>query len=137
MSRRTMQRFYDELVNEGHLDVADEIMSSELVDHESATGEPEGVEDIKDFFAGLRHAFPDLRATIEDLLEADDKCVARVRYVGTHKREFWGLPPTGKRIDIESIDIVRFDGGKVVEHWGVTDRLRMMEQLGVVPPPPA
>jgi predicted ester cyclase len=71
---------------------------------------------------------------VEDLIAGGDKTVARVRVTGTHQGEFMGVPPTGTGVDVELIDIMRFDGaGLVCEHWGVADMLSLMQQLGVVP----
>nr|WP_244247068.1 ester cyclase [Nocardioides euryhalodurans] len=71
---------------------------------------------------------------VEDLLGARDKTVARVRVTGTHQGAFMGIPPTGATVDVQLIDIMRFDGaGQVCERWGVADLLAMMQQLGVVP----
>jgi predicted ester cyclase len=77
--------------------------------------------------------------TVEDLIANGDKAVARVTVTGTHKGEFIGVPPTGTRVDVQLIDIMRFDGaGLVCEHWGVADMLSLLQQLGVVPAgPPA
>jgi predicted ester cyclase len=73
----------------------------------------------------------------EDILVSDDKVVARTRATGTHEGDFMGMPPTGKRIDVQLVDIVRFgDDGLGHEHWGVFDALRMMQQLGAVPEGP-
>jgi predicted ester cyclase len=81
-----------------------------------------------------RAAFPDLRMDAEDVLASGDKTVARVRATGTHRGELMGIPPTGKRVDVELIDIMQFDdAGSVSEHWGVIDTMSMMQQLGVVP----
>ena len=76
---------------------------------------------------------------VEDLLASGDKTVARVRATATHQGEFMGVPPAGKRVDMELIDIMGFDdAGLVCEHWGVADMLALMQQLGVVPSgPPA
>ena len=84
-------------------------------------------------------AFPDWRMTVEDLIAGEDKTVARLTATGTHKGEFMGVPPTGRHVDVQLIDIMRFDGaGLVCEHWGVADMLSLMQQLGVVPAgPPA
>jgi predicted ester cyclase len=82
----------------------------------------------------LLSAFPDLRMDVEDLIVEGDKAVARVRATATHDGEFMGVPPTGKRVGIQLIDIMRFDGdGLACEHWGVADMLSLMQQLGVVP----
>ena len=84
-------------------------------------------------------AFPDLRMSAEDVLPSGDKVVARARATGTHEGEFMGMPATGKRIDVQLVDIIRFsDDGLAREHWGVFDAMTMMQQLGAIPEgPPA
>ena len=84
-------------------------------------------------------AFPDWRMTVEDLIAGGDKTVARVTITGTHKSEFMGVPSAGTQVEVQLIDIMRFDdAGLVCEHWGVADMLSLMQQLGVVPAgPPA
>jgi predicted ester cyclase len=89
---------------------------------------------VLDLFRAMRTSFPDFRMNVEDLIADGDKTVARVRVTGTHQGEFMGVPPTGTSVDMELIDIMRFDGaGLVCEHWGVADMLSLMQQLGVVP----
>ena len=133
----TMQKFF-ERVNAGDLDGFIDLVADDFVEHEPIQGPPTK-EGVKQFFQAYMAAFPDLRMDVEDVLESGDKAVARVRITGTHESEFLGVPPTGRRIDVQGIDIVRFgDDGRAVEHWGVTDAMTMMQQLGVVPEgPPA
>ncbi len=69
------------------------------------------------------------------MIAEGDKVVVRGTWSGTHKGEFMGIAPTGKSVSFGVIDIVRIAGGKVVEHWGQMDNLRMMQQLGVIPAP--
>ena len=72
------------------------------------------------------------------LIASENKTVARVKVTAKHQGEFMGVPPTDARVEIQLIDIMRFDdGGLVCEHWGVTDMLSLMQQLGVVPAGPA
>ncbi len=73
--------------------------------------------------------------TIEDITAEGDKVWARLTARGTHRGPFMGLPPTGRPIEIDVIDICRFEGGQLVEHWGVPDRFGMLEQLGLLPGP--
>ena len=84
-------------------------------------------------------AFPDLRMDPVDVLPSGDKVVARVKATGTNTGELMGMPATGKSVDVQLIDIMRFgDDGLVHEHWGVFDAMAMMQQLGVIPAgPPA
>jgi hypothetical protein len=84
-----------------------------------------------------RAAFPDLRMEPVDVLASGDKVVARVRATGTHNGEFLGMPATGRSVDVQLIDIIRFgDDGLAHEHWGVVDALMMMQQLGAIPDAP-
>jgi len=94
---------------------------------------------VKAFFRMYIAAFPDLRMDAEDVLTSGDKVVARSRATGTHQGEFMGIPATGKAVDVQLIDIIRFgDDGLAYEHWGVFDTMTMMQQLGAVPEgPPA
>lgn len=82
-------------------------------------------------------AFPDLRMDAEDVLPSGDKVVARVGATGTHRGELMGMPATGKAIDVQFVDIIRFgDDGLAHEHWGVFDTMTMTQQLGAVPEGP-
>jgi predicted ester cyclase len=75
-----------------------------------------------------------MRMDVEDLMADGDKTVARVRATATHDGEFMGIAPTGERVAMQLIDIMRFDDdGLVCEHWGVADMLSLMQQLGAVP----
>ena len=92
-----------------------------------------GAQALKEVWARLLRAFPDLHITIEDLIEEGDKVVSRNTVTGTHQGEYMGLPPTGKSVTYNEIFIVRFAGGRVAETWGVVDVLSQMRQLGVIP----
>jgi steroid delta-isomerase-like uncharacterized protein len=129
----SMRQFYDH-VNTGDIEGFLALISDDLVEHEEAPGFPPTKEGVSQFFTMLLAAFPDLRMEPEDIIASGDKAVARIRMTGTHQGEFMGIPATGKSMDIQGVDIVRFgDGGLCVEHWGVTDTMKMMQQLGVVP----
>ena len=110
------------------------INADDFVEHEQAPGLEPNKEGVKAFFRMYLDAFPDLRMEPEDILQDGDKVAIRARVTGTHKGDFMGIPPTGKSIDFQIVDIVRFgDDGRGHEHWGVSDALTMMQQLGVVP----
>ncbi len=132
-NKALMRRFYDEVVNGGNLNAIDELASPDFVDHEAFPGLATGREGVKQFFSLLRTGFPDLRMNVDDLIAERDKVVARATMTGTHQGEFAGIAATGKRVNVPTIDIVRFAAGKLAEHWGVTDTASMMEQLGALP----
>lgn len=126
-------RYMDELANRGNMAAADELVAADVVEHEEPPpGTPPGREGVKHFFTMLRSAFPDIRITVEDQVAEGDKVVSRVVCRGTHRGEFMGLPPTGRQVEYEAIDIVRIIDGQIVEHWGVTDIYGLLRQLGVL-----
>ncbi|MGA2514444.1 MAG: ester cyclase [Candidatus Limnocylindrales bacterium] len=134
----TARRLYD-LINAGDIDGFADHLTDDFVEHEETPGLAPTKAGVKDFFRMQLAAFPDLRLRVEDVVANGHKAVARVRYTGTHQGAFMGMPATGKSVDVQLIDIFRFDDrGRVQEHWGVLDALSMMQQLGVVPAgPPA
>jgi len=135
-NKEVFRQMVDEVFNQGNISMVDELVAPDFVEHEELPpGIPEGIEGVKVLTSQLRKAFPDFKAEIEDLIAEGDRVVVRMNWTGTQQDEFMGIPPTGKSISIEVIDIVRFAGGKFVEHWGVMDNMGMMQQLGVVPAP--
>jgi steroid delta-isomerase-like uncharacterized protein len=88
---------------------------------------------IKEVFARLQQAFPDLHVQIEDLIEEGDKVVSRNTVTGTQRGEYMGIPPSGKPITYDEIFIMRFEDGRIAETWGVVDVLSQLRQLGAVP----
>jgi steroid delta-isomerase-like uncharacterized protein len=137
-NKAMFRRLMDEVVNKGNLDIIDELVAADVVEHEELLpGLPQNREGVKQFFAILRSAFPDIKATIEDVIAEGDKVVARGTMSGTHQGEFMGIPATGKKVSFGAIDILRITNGKFVEHWGLTDSMAMMQQLGVIPGPGA
>ncbi len=129
------RRIIEEGFNQGNLAVADEVLSPHIAEHQAGMGA--GPEGLKGAITYLRSVFPDFRLTIEDTVTAGDTIWVRMRARGTQQGPHLGLPPTGKPIDIYVIDICRFEGGKMVEHWGVPDRLALLEQLGFLRRPQA
>ncbi len=128
-----MRRLYD-LINAGDIGGFDQVVADDFVEHEETPGLAPTKDGVKEFFTMYIAAFPDLRFEVEDILSSGDKVVARARATGTHEGAFMDMPATGKRIDVQLIDIVRFgEDGLAREHWGVFDALTMMQQLGVVP----
>jgi steroid delta-isomerase-like uncharacterized protein len=133
----TMRRCYD-LINDGDIDAFGEYLAEDFVEHEQTPGLAPTKEGVLEFFRQYRAAFPDLRFAPEDFIASGDKVVVRVRATGTNTGDFMGMPATGKSIDVDLIDIVRFDDdGLGHEHWGIADVMTMMQQLGVVPVPEA
>jgi steroid delta-isomerase-like uncharacterized protein len=129
----TLQRAY-ELISAGDVDGFGQLLAEDFVDHEETPGLAPTKDGVLQFFRMYVAAFPGLRMDPEDIIASGDKVVARVRVTGVHEGEFMGMPATGKSIDVQAIDIIRFGSdGLAHEHWGVFDVMTMMQQLGAVP----
>jgi steroid delta-isomerase-like uncharacterized protein len=131
-----IQRFYDEMLGEGNLDKLDELVTDDVVEHEQGLpGQPEGKEGVAFFVNTLRGAFSDIKATVDQSLESGDLACAHVTLTGKHTGDWMGVPASDKSFEIESIDIVRIEDGRCAEHWGVTDNMALMVQIGALPEP--
>lgn len=124
-----------EIFNEGNVGLIDELYASDFVNRTTPPGVAPTRDGFKQFARALRTAFPDLHYTIDDSIEAGDKFISRLTASGTMRGDFAGMPATGKRATWTEFHIVRTANGQVVEHWGLTDQLGMMVQLGVIPAP--
>jgi predicted ester cyclase len=131
-NKALVRRFVDEVQSQGNTDVIDEICSPEFVNPSAPPGLPADREGIKIVTAIFRRAFPDSYFTLEDMIAQGDKVATRKTFHGTHEGEFMDIPPTGQRVSMGLIDIVRIADGRVVEHWSMGNNLGMMQQLGVI-----
>lgn len=136
-NKALVARFVDELWNRGNLSAIDEMCAHyyELHDPALPSWEVLGPTGLKQMAAIMRTAFPDFRVDIEDQFGEADRVVTRVRQTGTHKGDFAGLAPTGKRICISAISVERIERGKIAESWGTSDQLGLRQQLGLLPGP--
>ncbi len=112
-----------EIVSTGDFNRAAEIVDPEAPDNELLPGDPPAklIDTFKGTFSEAREAFPDLTVAVEDLMAEGDRVAARVTMRGTHRGEFQGIAPTGKRVEVKAIDMFRISNGKIVEHWGHAD----------------
>jgi steroid delta-isomerase-like uncharacterized protein len=134
-SRAIVRRYLD-VYERGNVDLLDELLSPDYVNHSPATPDlPTGPEGVKAVVSMFRSAMPDLVIVIEDTIAESDKVAVRYTLEGTHEGELFGVPPTGRRLSIKSITVERVSDGRIREHWRITDSLDMMQQLGVIPAP--
>ena len=122
-NKAMVRRVVDEVINEGDMGVLDELCAPGLA------------EEMKRMIASFRSAFPDWREEIVELVAEGDTVAGRFKCSGTHRGEFLGLPPTGKRQEVDEVYFLRVEDGKFVDLWGLEDDLNRMRQLGLVPSP--
>jgi predicted ester cyclase len=134
-NKAQFRRAYEELLNQGNLGIADELVAPDFINHEAPPGRNRGPESMRGVATMLRTAFPDLRFTIEELVAEGDIVAGRLTMSGTHEGPLMGMQPTGRWVRQDHMHFVRFRDGKAVEHWGVRDDVGMMQQMGVMPEP--
>ena len=130
-NKALIRRFYEEVWNRGHLEVADEVFAEDYVRHDlRPTQALPGPAGQKKVAADFRAAFPDLLYTIDLLLADGDLVAVRWTMAATHTGPWGGVPATGKRLRYSGVNIFRLAGGKVVEIWNHRDDLGVAQQLG-------
>jgi predicted ester cyclase len=133
-----VRRLIDEGFSQGRLEVCDELVADAIAEHQDfGPDHAPGAEGVKDVIRSLRDGFSDFRLTIEDLVVAGDTVWTRNVATGTHDGRFAGNEPTGRPIRINVFDVLRVVDGRIVEHWGVPDRLAVLIQIGALRGPRA
>ena len=132
-----IHRWFDEVWNQGREETIDELFASEAIAHGLGEAEAQvrGPAEFKTFWRSLRSALPDMRIRIEDTIAAGDKVAARVVLEGAHRGDGLGVPPTGRRVTVSGVVIVRISGGQIVEGWNSWDQLGLLQQIGAIPTP--
>ena len=114
-------------------DRLDEMYAPDVVWH-NPEGDVRGIEEARQFADRYKTAFPDMSATVEDVIAEGDKVVTRVKLRGTHQGEIEEFgPATGRQVEVEGLSLHRIEGGKIVEEWNSYDNLSLLQQLGLVP----
>lgn len=125
-----MDRWIDQALNRGDLDVVDELAHPNYV-YRNPSEELIGPEAVKALFASYRSAFPDFQVQVNDRVVSSDRMVQAFTITGTHQGEFLGIPPTQRKVRVHGIVMSRFSGGRILEEWEVIDQLALLQQLGV------
>jgi steroid delta-isomerase-like uncharacterized protein len=112
-----------EIVSTGDFGRAAEIVDEDAPDNELLPDDPSAklIDTFIETFSEAREGFPDLSISVEDVMAEGDLVAARVVMRGTHRGEFQGIAPTGKRVEVRAMDMFRVSNGKIVEHWGHAD----------------
>ena len=132
-NKRLARRVVEELFSNGRLELVDELFADDWVGHDVAMPEPSrGRDGVRLVTQGYRGAFPDLKLTVDDQIAEGDRVCSRWTARGTHEGEFFGIAPTGRKIQFETVDVMRVRDGKITEHWGVANLFSLMQQLGAL-----
>jgi len=135
-NKALVSRYVEEMANywrTGDLSFVDGIFDSSFVQHISGLPPNMGREAMKQMFPMFRAGMPDFQMKIEDMVADGDRVAIRISWHGTHKGEIMGINPTGKKASITEMQFFRIANGKIMERWGESDMLGLMQQLGMIP----
>jgi steroid delta-isomerase-like uncharacterized protein len=131
-NKAVIRRFVEEVQNQRRWDVYDELNDPEFVNHSAPAGMTDK-ECSKQYLGAFLDGFPDCTFTVDDMIAEGDQVVTKKTFHGTHTAEFAGIPPKGKEVTLQFVDIMRVRDGRITEHWLSMDQLSFMQQLGVIP----
>ena len=129
---RHLAETYLAMLNKHEPDLVDRFVSEDYRNHNAFVGD--GREANRQFWAAFFAALPDLSATMEDFVTSGDRVVGRFVYRGTHTGELMGIPASGNKVEMRSIDIWRVEDGMFAEHWDELNMMEMFQQMGALPP---
>lgn len=133
-NEEAIKRLYEDVWNRDRPDTAKELVHDEYLIHDRSLAEElRGPELYTTLASETRESFSDLRFAIEDVIAADDTVALRWTMEGTHEGTLYGVDATGRNVELEAIEINRFEDGRLVETWTQSDQLGIMEQIGALP----
>ncbi|MDV9186984.1 ester cyclase [Streptomyces sp. SR27] len=132
-AKAVVRRNTEEVQGGGDFALFDELFADDFLDHTPQPGRTADKAGARELYQVLREAFPDFRPVIHWQSADGDLVTTYKTYHGTHKGEFFGIAPTGRRISFDTVDAMRVRDGKITEHWGVANLFSLMQQLGGLP----
>ncbi len=137
-NKALIHRWFEEVWNRGREETIDELLAPTVIAHGLGDTDVDlhGPAQFKPFVENLRRSFPDIHISIEDTIAEGDKVVVRVRLEGTHRGSELGVPPTGRRVRVAGIVLVRISDGRIIEGWNSWDQLGLLRQIGALPSAP-
>lgn len=132
-NKNIITRYFEEVWNQGKIEVLNELLSPEYINHNPGFESPKpGPDDLKPIVSAMRKGFPNLKYIIDKMVVSNDYVAVYLIMTGTHTSDFFGIAPTGTKIEVYQMQFERIANGKMIEHCRVTDDLTMMRQLGEI-----
>ena len=126
---------FAEAVGTGNYALFDDVVASNSIDHDPAPRQVPGPQGYRALFTEMRRAFPDMKVELDQLVADEDAVAFAYTFTGTHDGPLMGIPATGKKVKIRGMQISKFRDGKMVERWGSSDQLGMLQQIGATVTP--
>jgi hypothetical protein len=124
--RELITRYFDEVWNRGHVEVLDELLDPQYLNHSPGGGTPRpGPADLKPIVQAVRRGIPDVHYEVLDMVMEPGKVAVCTRLTGTHEGDYFGIAPTGRRIDVRQMQIEWIREGRIWQHWRITEDLAL------------
>lgn len=136
-NKQVLRAFLEDVINRGQLERANDLVKEDFIELDPLPGQQQGREGLKAVIAMLRAAFPDMHWVPNEMIAEEDKVVTRFTWTGTHRGVFLGIPPTAKAVEVKGVVIDRLEQGRMADSRILMDTMSLMQQLGVIPGPPA
>ena len=125
-----------EVFNSGNMEGMENYVAENMIEHQpDPMIKTTGLQGLKDAITMYRAAFPDMKFTSLGMVAEGDLVINHINMKGNNTGPMGDMPATNKSMDVNGVDVVRFENGKAVEHWGYWEEMKMMTQLGLMPPP--
>jgi steroid delta-isomerase-like uncharacterized protein len=128
--RALVERLHAELFASRDLATLERFFAPDVISHNMPPGFPAGIEGVRRFFETFQAGFPDVTVRVDEVVVEGDRAVVATTIEGTHTGELLGMAPTGRRVAVTGIDLVRVRDGRIIEHRGLTDTVGLLRQLG-------
>jgi steroid delta-isomerase-like uncharacterized protein len=122
---------FAEAVNTGNYKLFDDVVAPDCVDHDPGPGQVPGPDGYRALFTEMRRAFPDMTVELAELVADEEAIAFAYTFSGTQNGPLMGIAPTGRKVNIRGMQLSKFRDGKMVERWGSSDQLGMLQQIGV------
>jgi predicted ester cyclase len=135
-NKQVVRRVYDEVFGQGKLEVVDEVIAADAVEHTPPSPDfplDDVRRGLKEFVQMMRQGLPDLRLNVEHMVAEGDLVAVNVVIEGTHQGELMGVPPSDAQVSVRGFDLIRVVDGMCTEHWGVQEDLKLLQQIGAMP----
>jgi len=135
-NRQVISAFIEDILKRGNFERAVDLVHENFVELDPFPGQKQGREGLVEIIAHMRTAFPDMHWKVSETVAEGEKVVSRFTWTGTHRDTFLGILATGKPVEVKGVVIDRLESGKMADSRILIDTLGLLQQLGVVPPPP-
>lgn len=136
-NKKFMTHFIEEVINNKNLNAAEEIVAENFIEELPFPGQGPGRDGLKYALQSMFTGFPDMKWTVEEQIAEGEKVVTRFSWTGTHQGEFMGIAPTNNSVRIWGVVIDVIKNGLFAESRIIMDNVSLLQQLGVMPTPPA